>query len=237
MFPCGYIVTHVVAERQRHAPSPPEPPAPASLPAAVTPPSATPPSPPLQVAALTRPEPPSALRPDAAPAPSGKAPPTTLAVVAPPAILRPIDPREAVEAALKGLECARVSADIDAGSGTVTLKGHARSEADRLRLSTEIASVAGVQKIDDSGLRVLGDADRLRVLDSTGVVVPGTDRVVVHVAAPLDLPALGYTVPDSQDSPPPMLVLSIFLSTVTVRQSRAPVPRSWADTTASESMA
>ncbi len=31
------------------------------------------------------------------------------------------------------------------------------------------------------GVRVLGDADRLRVLDSTGVVVPGTDRVVALV--------------------------------------------------------
>ena len=31
------------------------------------------------------------------------------------------------------------------------------------------------------GVRVLGDADKLRVLDSTGVVVPGTDRVVALV--------------------------------------------------------
>ena len=31
------------------------------------------------------------------------------------------------------------------------------------------------------GVRVLGDAGRLRVLDSTGVVVPGTDRVVALV--------------------------------------------------------
>ncbi|GAB3066805.1 mannose-1-phosphate guanylyltransferase [Pedococcus soli] len=31
------------------------------------------------------------------------------------------------------------------------------------------------------GVRVLGDAERVRVLDSTGVVVPGTDRVVALV--------------------------------------------------------
>ncbi|GAA2739637.1 mannose-1-phosphate guanylyltransferase [Pedococcus aerophilus] len=31
------------------------------------------------------------------------------------------------------------------------------------------------------GVRVLGDADKLRVLDSTGVIVPGTDRVVALV--------------------------------------------------------
>ncbi|MGA8980745.1 MAG: sugar phosphate nucleotidyltransferase, partial [Pedococcus sp.] len=43
-------------------------------------------------------------------------------------------------------------------------------------LGTLLTDADGLQ-----GVRVLGDAERVRVLDSTGLVVPGTDRVVALV--------------------------------------------------------
>jgi hypothetical protein len=107
----------------------------------------------LQAALSPEPARPNSAAPRAPPAD----PPTSLAVVAPPAILRPLDPTQAVEAALGNLECARIAAKVDPLVGTVSLKGHARSEADRLRLAREIGALAGVQRVDDAELRVLGE--------------------------------------------------------------------------------
>ncbi|MDB5511134.1 MAG: hypothetical protein JWR08_617, partial [Enterovirga sp.] len=122
-----------------------------------------------RVAAVTGPTgpamPPTAALPPAAPPSAatpadpvrGNRPEAVLAAALPLSDLRPRDPRDEIEATLKSFECARVSAAFDPGSGSVVLKGHLRSASDRGRMADRIASLAGVDKVDGSGLSVVGE--------------------------------------------------------------------------------
>jgi hypothetical protein len=80
-----------------------------------------------------------------------------IAAVAPPpaAPSMALDLRAEVGRALEGLPCARVSARVN--TDAVILAGHVASDADRLRLRTRLAGLPGVERLDESGLTVVGE--------------------------------------------------------------------------------
>jgi hypothetical protein len=90
---------------------------------------------------------------------AGAVVPNAKVAALPPVVPSPLtsDPQPQIEAALDGLDCARVNAKWNAADGSVALSGHVRSEGDRRRLVERVSSVADVEQVDATGLSVLGE--------------------------------------------------------------------------------
>jgi hypothetical protein len=122
---------------------------PAPVKAAAAPPVLSPKTPDAK-AALARAEAPAI--------PAGETPTVKAAAlfpVTPP--MRRLDPEEEVRRAIAGFECARIGAKLDHGASVLALFGHVRSDAERLRLLDRAARTPGIQRVDTSGLRVVGE--------------------------------------------------------------------------------
>jgi hypothetical protein len=78
------------------------------------------------------------------------------ALVEPPVQGAP-SPERAVAAALKNLDCARVSARFDPGRQVVELAGHVSSGAQQAHLRQQLANLPNVRVVQDQALSIVGD--------------------------------------------------------------------------------
>jgi hypothetical protein len=67
------------------------------------------------------------------------------------------NPERAVAAALRELDCARVSARFDPGRQVVELAGHVASGAQQAQLRQQLASLPNVRAVQDQALSIVGD--------------------------------------------------------------------------------
>jgi hypothetical protein len=67
------------------------------------------------------------------------------------------DPQKEIETSLGTFDCARINARWDTSNGQLAVSGHVRSEADRRKLVEIVSPVPGVERIDASGVRVVGE--------------------------------------------------------------------------------
>jgi hypothetical protein len=83
---------------------------------------------------------------------------SVVSVLAPPALLpQETDPRRAIEAETLDLACGRVAATFTPDDGTVVLSGHLRSAQDRAAFVARLSTLAGVRRVADGDLHVVGE--------------------------------------------------------------------------------
>jgi hypothetical protein len=70
---------------------------------------------------------------------------------------RAVDPQRELATAVGGLDCARVQARIEPGTGAAVLSGHLRSERERDRLVQQVSEIPGVRTVRESALQIVGD--------------------------------------------------------------------------------
>jgi len=70
---------------------------------------------------------------------------------------QPSDPQRQLQDSLQSVECGRVEANVTENGETVQLKGHLSSAAERARLIEQVSGIAGLRKIVDQDLYVVGD--------------------------------------------------------------------------------
>lgn len=69
---------------------------------------------------------------------------------------QPPDPQRQLQDALQSVECGRVEASVTENGETVHLKGHLSSAAERARLIEQVSGIAGLRKIVNQDLYVVG---------------------------------------------------------------------------------
>ncbi|WP_166802243.1 DUF4384 domain-containing protein [Microvirga pakistanensis] len=67
------------------------------------------------------------------------------------------DPQRQLQDSLQSFECGRVEANVTEDGETVQLKGHLSSAAERTRLIEQVSGIAGLRKIVDRDLYVVGE--------------------------------------------------------------------------------